>query len=154
MYFSSISLCLIIFFFLHFFSLLFSIANIISLCHGLAIGWLSPNLLKLQSNESPLQSGPMTLSETSWIGSCFSIGAILGNCFFGLLSNYLGRKNTLCILALPNLVNRFSFFNLQLNLSFFVVFLVISLMLSFFCCSYHLLFLMLFGRSNGRSFSM
>lgn len=73
----------------------------------MAIGWLSPNLPKLQSNETPLQSGPMTLSETSWIGSCFSIGAIVGNCVFGILSNYIGRKNTLCILALPNLVNIF-----------------------------------------------
>lgn len=85
----------------------FSVANIISLCHGMAIGWLSPNLPKLQSDDSPLQTGPMTLSETSWIGSCFSIGAIVGNCIFGVLSNYIGRKNTLCILALPNLVNRY-----------------------------------------------
>lgn len=73
----------------------------------MAIGWLSPNLLKLQSNDSPLLGGPMTLSETSWIGSYFSIGAILGNCIFGIVSNYIGRKNTLCILALPNLVNIF-----------------------------------------------
>lgn len=80
-------------------------ANIISLCHGLAIGWLSPNLPKLQSEDSPLIGGPMTLSQTSWIGSYFSIGAIVGNCIFGILSNYIGRKNTLCILALPNLVN-------------------------------------------------
>ncbi|XP_055304889.1 facilitated trehalose transporter Tret1-like isoform X2 [Sitodiplosis mosellana] len=79
------------------------IANLISLCHGMAIGWLSPNLPKLQSDDSPLQT-KMTLSEISWIGSCFSIGAILGNCVFGIVSNFIGRKNTLCILALPNLL--------------------------------------------------
>lgn len=90
-----------------FFLSLFSTANIISLCHGMAIGWLSPNLPKLQSDDSPIRSGPLTLYEASWIGSCFSIGAILGNCVFGVVSNYIGRKNTLCILALPNLVNRF-----------------------------------------------
>ncbi|XP_031623618.1 facilitated trehalose transporter Tret1-like [Contarinia nasturtii] len=80
------------------------IANIISLCHGMAIGWLSPNLPKLQSDDSPLDTGRMSLSSASWLGSCFSIGAILGNCIFGTISNYIGRKNTLCILALPNLL--------------------------------------------------
>ncbi|KAJ6649970.1 Facilitated trehalose transporter Tret1 [Pseudolycoriella hygida] len=36
------------------------------------------------------------------IGSCFSIGAILGNCFFALMAFYVGRKNTMLCLAFPN----------------------------------------------------
>lgn len=76
----------------------------ITLCHGCAIGWLSPALPYLQSKESLLVSGPLTLTETSWIGSYFSIGAVLGNCVFGVLSNYIGLKNTTCILCVPNLV--------------------------------------------------
>lgn len=84
-------------------------ANIISFCHGCAIGWLSPAALQLESSDSPLETGAITLSEKSWIGSFFSIGAIIGNCVFGLVSNYAGRKNTLCILAVPNLVIENSF---------------------------------------------
>lgn len=79
-------------------------ANIISFCHGCAIGWLSPAVLQLESSGSPLETGAITLSEKSWIGSYFSIGAIIGNCVFGVVSNYVGRKNTLCMLAIPNVV--------------------------------------------------
>lgn len=43
------------------------IANVICLCHGIAIGWLSPNLPKLEASNSPLESGPLTLSEKSWV---------------------------------------------------------------------------------------
>ncbi|KAG4071943.1 hypothetical protein HA402_006104 [Bradysia odoriphaga] len=79
-------------------------ANIIALSHGSAIGWLSPALPILQSNDSPLETGAATLSESSWIGSSFSIGSILGNCIFALMAYYIGRKKTMCCLAFPNLI--------------------------------------------------
>lgn len=81
------------------------VANLISICHGIAIGWLSPNIQKLRTSESPLTSGPLTLGQMSWLGSSFSLGAVIGNCLFGVLSTYIGRKHTLCILAVPNLVS-------------------------------------------------
>lgn len=43
------------------------IANVICLCHGLAIGWLSPNLPKLEAENSPLESGPLNLQQKSWV---------------------------------------------------------------------------------------
>lgn len=49
------------------------IANVICLCHGIAIGWLSPNLPKLEAKDSPLESGPLTLSEKSWVRNIASI---------------------------------------------------------------------------------
>lgn len=45
---------------------LFLTANIITLGHGTAIGWLSPALPTLQSNHSPLETGAITLEESSW----------------------------------------------------------------------------------------
>lgn len=80
-------------------------ANIISICHGISIGWLSPNILTLKSEDTPLISGPMTISQTSWLASSIAIGAIIGNCLFGVLSTYIGQRNTLCSLALPNVVS-------------------------------------------------
>lgn len=76
-------------------------ANIVVLGQGCAIGWLSPILPLLRSDDSPLQSGKITIEEASWIGSISSIGSVVGTIYFGLISIYFGCKNTLVFCAFP-----------------------------------------------------
>lgn len=82
------------------------IVNIISFCHGFAVGWLSPATPILKSKDTPLLSGPLTLEQTMWLGGVYHMGAVLGNCVFGVLVNYFGRTTPMSLLALPNIVSR------------------------------------------------
>ncbi|XP_065354593.1 facilitated trehalose transporter Tret1-like [Calliphora vicina] len=71
----------------------------ISFSHGIAIGWSSPTLLKLQSNDSPTNF-VVSVDQVSWIGSLFGLGSLAGDSF-GLILNRIGRKWCLYLMALP-----------------------------------------------------
>lgn len=77
------------------------IANIVVLGQGCSIGWVSPSLLILQSDQTPLDQGSITLAETSWIGSMASFGAAVGTLFFGLITSSIGSKNSMILCAFP-----------------------------------------------------
>lgn len=79
-------------------------ANIISLSHGCILGWLSPFLPLLQSTNSPLESGAITLVEASWVAAIICFGGVIGNFTFGLLANHIGSKRAICLLAFPQMV--------------------------------------------------
>lgn len=87
----------------------FLIVNIISLCHGFAVGWLSAAVPILKSEDTPLQSGPLTVGQTMWLGGVYPLGGFVGNCIFGLLVNYFGRITSMSLLALPNFVSERNF---------------------------------------------
>lgn len=77
--------------------------NIVSISHGCILGWVSPSIPLLRSEASPLDTGPITTEEASWVGSCISVGGVIGNLFFMLLANKIGRKKTMLCLALPQI---------------------------------------------------
>ncbi|KAL5281944.1 hypothetical protein ACFFRR_005312 [Megaselia abdita] len=77
--------------------------NIMTLSHGIQLGWLSPMILFLQSDRSPLDHS-ITADESSWIGSCLSLGGLLGNFIFGLLLDKIGRKKTVLLLPIPHII--------------------------------------------------
>lgn len=79
------------------------VVNIISLAHGSATGWLSPSLPVLQSDDTHLVSGPISMEELSWIGGLLSLGGIVGNFMFSAIAGKFGRKFALILLAFPNL---------------------------------------------------
>lgn len=76
----------------------------LTFAHGVATGWISPTLLKLQSDDSPTNF-VVTVEEVSWIGSLFGLGSLCGNILFGLLLNRIGRKWCMYLIALPYLVS-------------------------------------------------
>lgn len=78
--------------------------NILSVCHGGTIGWLSPAIPQLKSNETQLVTGPATVEEISWIGAYFSVGAIVGNVLFSAMLHYVGLRRTMQALPLPNIL--------------------------------------------------
>uniref|UniRef100_A0A182P8A2 Major facilitator superfamily (MFS) profile domain-containing protein n=1 Tax=Anopheles epiroticus TaxID=199890 RepID=A0A182P8A2_9DIPT len=79
----------------------FVAANIISLSLGTAIGWLSPFLPLLISSDSPLDAGPVTDIQATWIASLLCIGAFGGTFLFGWSAEKFGRKTSLLATAVP-----------------------------------------------------
>lgn len=86
-------------------TILSSSGNVVVLCHGCVVGWISPSLPILLSNDSPLASGPLTKTEAGWIGSVIPCGAFLGTMLFGILANYIGSKNSLILSIIPLIVS-------------------------------------------------
>lgn len=82
-----------------------SAVNILSLCHGSTIGWLSPAIPMLKSNETtPLLSGPATVEEISWIGAYFSVGSLIGNVLFSAVLRNCGLRRSMYSLVAPNML--------------------------------------------------
>lgn len=69
--------------------------------HGTILGWISPAITKLSSPDTPLETGPLTSLEISWIAAITSIGAMCGSLTFGFIAAWLGCKRTMMFLALP-----------------------------------------------------
>ncbi|XP_017487955.1 PREDICTED: facilitated trehalose transporter Tret1-like, partial [Rhagoletis zephyria] len=79
------------------------VAHIMTFTHGISLGWLSPIIQVLQSPDSPLNF-TITTDQVSWIGSLFGIGFLVGNIFFGLTLDRLGRKVNMYLLAIPHML--------------------------------------------------
>lgn len=72
---------------------------------GAVLGWPSASLLVLESENTPLPTGPLTVVEKSWVSSLMYLGGSLGCLFFGWASKY-GRKIPLMGAAFPQLVSK------------------------------------------------
>lgn len=66
------------------------------------MGWVSPTILILLSDDTPLTSGPLNSDELSWISSITNIGAFCGILTFGILNSSLGCKRTMLFLGFPS----------------------------------------------------
>lgn len=72
---------------------------------GCGIGWLSPALKTLQSDQSPLHTGALDVEDISWLGSMINIGGLIGVIFLSVIGNYFGNKIAITVSAIPNIVN-------------------------------------------------
>ncbi|XP_031633567.1 facilitated trehalose transporter Tret1-like [Contarinia nasturtii] len=81
------------------------VVNLLTVSYGITLGWPSPNILLLISDESPLPSGKITLESASWIASLLGVGALFGNLFFGFIINKFGRKMPLLLLSIPTIIS-------------------------------------------------
>ncbi|XP_053692017.1 facilitated trehalose transporter Tret1-like [Sabethes cyaneus] len=79
------------------------VINIINFAHGTALGWVSPFLPLLQSDESPLDTGPVTVDQGSWIGSILCLGSLAGAIVYGYLTEKIGVKKCILFTAIPNM---------------------------------------------------
>uniref|UniRef100_A0A4Y0BUW0 MFS domain-containing protein n=1 Tax=Anopheles funestus TaxID=62324 RepID=A0A4Y0BUW0_ANOFN len=78
------------------------VANLIALAHGFTLGWVSPSLEYLRSNDTHLTGGPMTVEETSWLGSSLCIGGMIGVALYGSLADRIGKRKALQCIAIPH----------------------------------------------------
>ncbi|XP_034667779.1 facilitated trehalose transporter Tret1 [Drosophila subobscura] len=85
-------------------------ATLITFCHGIALGWLSPMLPQLLSEQDTPLDFFIDVGQASWLGAAISLGGISGNFSFSFLMNRFGRKVSLYALALPNTCIWFLFY--------------------------------------------
>jgi MFS family permease len=78
--------------------------NLVCLGYGLSTGWTSVAIPLLQSAESPLKNGPISNEDSSLIGSILTIGGLFGALSFGYISNVIGRKITIFLIAFPQII--------------------------------------------------
>lgn len=78
---------------------------ILSVSYGAVIGWSSPTIDLLMSDETPLPSGKITMEQGSWIASLLAIGSIFGNLIIGFVTNKFGRKLALILISVPMIVS-------------------------------------------------
>ncbi|XP_055302942.1 facilitated trehalose transporter Tret1-like [Sitodiplosis mosellana] len=79
--------------------------NLLSVGYGVTCGWASPNIILLTTNETPLPSGKITMDEASWIASLLCVGGLIGNIFFGYITNRFGRKLPLIFISIPTVIS-------------------------------------------------
>lgn len=79
-------------------------ANIVSYSHGFGVGWLSLAIPALKADDTPLESGPLSLQQESWLGGSYPLGALTGEILFAMLLNLTNLKISMMALAIPNLV--------------------------------------------------
>lgn len=82
------------------------IVNLLFIGYGVTAGWSSPNIRLLTSDESPLASGSITMEEASWVASLLCVGGVIGNLFFGFVTNAYGRKMPLILIVIPTIVSQ------------------------------------------------
>lgn len=76
---------------------------------GASTGWNSPSFLELTSDQSHLETGPITYDEMSWIASLVSPGGIVGTQVFGMLLSRFGAKKSITVSALIQTVRSIMF---------------------------------------------
>ncbi|KAH8377879.1 hypothetical protein KR093_007661, partial [Drosophila rubida] len=78
--------------------------NIASISFGAYCGWPSSSFLELGSDESPLETGPLTSQDQGNVASVLCLGGLVGNVFFVWLAERCGRKNSMLWVTLPSLL--------------------------------------------------
>lgn len=66
--------------------------NLISLSHGCMVGWLTPVLPLLKSDNTPLTTGPLSLEDVSWMASIAPIGSVFSALIFRWITTRIGSK--------------------------------------------------------------
>lgn len=77
------------------------------MAYGVSVAWGAIALPVLQSENTPLYSGPITSADTSWLSSCLCLLALLSTPILCALSNRIGRKALGYIVAGLHLVSWF-----------------------------------------------
>lgn len=86
------------------------------------VGWASPALPLLSSEKDPiLETGAITTEESSWIGSVFNLGCVLGTLSFGYVVAMIGSKQAMYYISIPSMV-RLSFSSFFLFITFIIEF--------------------------------
>lgn len=68
------------------------LANLLALGYGMTVGWSSPMLPLLISQETPMHFGPITTDDAGNAGAIYCGGAAFATVLFGFMVDYCGRK--------------------------------------------------------------
>jgi hypothetical protein len=79
-------------------------ASITILSCGLELGWISPTIKILQSEQSPT-GHPLSDEEMMWVGGILPLVAMAGVFLYSYLANAYGRIYTVTVVAVPQMVS-------------------------------------------------
>lgn len=80
-------------------------ANFATLMYGISVGWVSPTIPLLMSEEdTPLPIGAISKRQASLISALLYISGLLGSLLFGWLADRLGRKWSLFLGTIPHVI--------------------------------------------------
>uniref|UniRef100_A0A336MC58 CSON014915 protein n=1 Tax=Culicoides sonorensis TaxID=179676 RepID=A0A336MC58_CULSO len=80
-------------------------ANIPNIILGVSVAWNGAYLPKFKTDECPLNQGKLTDSQIGSIAGIGAIGCVFGNLLSGWLSERFGRKTTLVLVGIPQLIS-------------------------------------------------
>lgn len=80
-------------------------ANIPTIILGISIAWNGVYLPKFKTDECPLYDGKLTNAQLRIIAGIGPIGCVIGNLSGGWLSETIGRKMTLVLIGVPQLIS-------------------------------------------------
>lgn len=69
------------------------VMDLLAFSYGASCGWPSASILILKSDETPLESGPISTNEASWVVSGICIGGFVGNLLLGWVRNVLSHHD-------------------------------------------------------------
>lgn len=70
--------------------------------------WSAPNFILLTSDKTPLECGPISISEASLVVALAYMGCLMGTIIASLSTERFGRKNILMLLPIPQIVSKYS----------------------------------------------
>ncbi|XP_062545780.1 facilitated trehalose transporter Tret1-like [Armigeres subalbatus] len=79
--------------------------NLLAVSYGTSSGWMSPSIPILLSENSPLDSGPITTEQGAWIGAILCVGGLVGSIISGCMADRYGRKWTAYTAVIPQIVS-------------------------------------------------
>ncbi|XP_029035963.1 facilitated trehalose transporter Tret1-like [Osmia bicornis bicornis] len=77
------------------------VANISTFSFGTMVGWMSPSIPQLQSDNPPVGNEPMTDEAASWLTGIMCLSAAFVSLIVGVIANRYGRKVAGCLMGLP-----------------------------------------------------
>lgn len=79
--------------------------NLAALAYGSSLGWISPVLPNLLSEETPVGTEPMTGESASWLVAILCLGGLVTTPILGPLSDKFGRKTVGILITLPSIMS-------------------------------------------------
>ncbi|XP_059621872.1 facilitated trehalose transporter Tret1-like [Phlebotomus argentipes] len=81
-----------------------SSANLATMMYGISVGWVSPSIPLLMSDDTPLPSGPLSRREASLTSALLYMAGMVGSLSFGWLADRIGRKWALFLGTCPHII--------------------------------------------------
>jgi MFS family permease len=90
-------------------------ANLSTFAFGIALGWVAPNIPRLQSVDTPLaDKHVLDWNEISWVSSLYLVGGAVSSLFHGWTAERFGRKVTIILTAVSQIVSFCRFCQVQI----------------------------------------
>lgn len=86
------------------------VVNLGTIGYSISVGWMGIQFIHYDSDESPLPTGRVPVPQLGWVASILGIGGLAGTIAAGCMADRFGRKYSLLVMALPEIVSIISIY--------------------------------------------